>query len=161
MKPHQLKDVINAFADGKVIQFFAHGEWVDEPCPCFSAGNDPTRWRIKPAAPVVEYPVTRMADNELTKFWCNSQYGIYAAGCLRTVADAAIRHAIDAGQVVIPKAAPVGMSKSAQATFPPVSVTVYSCPDTFAIALETARAQSKQVDLMSNAQLLAIIEKCK
>lgn len=88
MSKHKHAEVIKAWADGATIEVMVGGEWCQASTPLWS---EETPYRVKPAK---VYPVTQMTEVELSK--ANDLH----YGCSRTVANAALRHAIDAGQVV-------------------------------------------------------------
>ena len=100
MKPHKHAAVIKAWAENQdlTIQLKTRsGAWID--CDEDGPSWDPSlEYRIKPAAPVVEYPVTKMGLSELDWAWASGKGGAY--GAMVALANAAIRHAIDAQQVV-------------------------------------------------------------
>lgn len=94
---HKHCDLIVAWANGAQIQYIdGSGAW----CDCFK--NEPCwveedEYRIKPEPPAKVYPETRMTNAELEK----------SVSCcvheLRGAANAALRHAIDSGQVYTPQ----------------------------------------------------------
>lgn len=93
-KPHPHAEAIHAFADGHAVQFFCDGEWADRPRPAFTLDQPAGSWRVKPER---DYQVTQMTNEELNsaaRGACNmvTEY--------RQAANAALRHAIDAQQVV-------------------------------------------------------------
>lgn len=98
MAAHKHAEWIKAKADGQAIQYtLARGAgWhdMDDGDWGFHAS---LMFRIKPAAPVVEYPVTRMSTDELYEIWRSPAVPI---GALTNVANAALRHAIDSQQVI-------------------------------------------------------------
>jgi hypothetical protein len=106
--PHKHAEVIHAWADGAQIQWrnYAKGEdeWSDHPNylpPPAWLGT--CQYRVKPEPPAKVYPVTQMALEQIMDVVRTTpgQYGeAYIA-----IANAALRHAIDAGQVIA-KAAP-------------------------------------------------------
>lgn len=95
-KPHKHAEVIKAWADGAPIQTkSATGEWIDfdNPSPSWAAAE----YRVKPDLPVKVYPETQMSALELYQAWQGCELGSE----IRAVANAALRHAIDTGQVDI------------------------------------------------------------
>lgn len=98
-KPHPHAEVIKAWADGAQVQFqyYATKEWGDDNSPQFHVER---QYRVKPER---IYPETRLGDGEI----CSAYYG---GGPVKgpdeetkawyRVANAALRHAIDADQVV-------------------------------------------------------------
>ena len=101
MKPHKHAEVIKAWADGASIEYFDSddGEWVTLPTLFF--WSEDCQYRIKPAEPEKVYPVTRMTYDELHKVYTDNLLGKVwdLKGC-EEVANAAIRRAIDDGQVM-------------------------------------------------------------
>lgn len=96
MKPHVHAEMYHAFADGSTIQVEDEG-WHD----CLPPFLAQFKYRVKPAAP--GYPETTMTPNELIKVFFGEPGSVTDAGSQRyafvAVANAALRHAIDAGQV--------------------------------------------------------------
>lgn len=90
MKEHKHSDLIVAWARGADIQVRVNFEWYDDPKPCW---NNDVEYRIKPTPPAKQYPKTLMSLGEL------SQAMPFRTGDLQDVANAALRHAIDNGQV--------------------------------------------------------------
>lgn len=92
MKPHKHAEVIKAWADGARIEYF-DDQWFE----CFDspAWNIDTQYRVKPEP---AYPETRMTSANLSDIYYNG--GSLCDVCV-AVANAAIRHAIDCGQVAI------------------------------------------------------------
>lgn len=102
MKPHKHAEFIKAWADGAEIEYKDDGEnWSKCKKPCWHLDVD---YRIKPAAP--KWPETTMSDEILV----SSYFGggpvphdqEYAAW--RRVANAALRHSIETGQLVTKQA---------------------------------------------------------
>jgi hypothetical protein len=102
-KPHPHAEVIKAWADGAQVQFqyYATKEWGDDNSPQFHVER---QYRVKPEK---VYPVTRMAHSEMFTVYashlrCKHGYNSVTAETsgLAEVANAALRHAIDADQVV-------------------------------------------------------------
>jgi hypothetical protein len=91
MTQHKHAATIKAWADGEKIECLDRGGWVDCPGPTW---QDYAEYRVKPAAPAKVYPNTRMTDNEL----CGAYHS--SGTPLTSVANAALHHACDAGQVV-------------------------------------------------------------
>ncbi|RSZ60029.1 hypothetical protein HF313_15045 [Massilia atriviolacea] len=104
-------EIIKAWADGVEIecrQRLGPGGWTDWCVPADGSvpAWDATEYRIKPIAPEVEYPVTRMSDNEIYDEIAGAdpmmafQLKPNMLHTHRAIANAALRHAIDAQQVV-------------------------------------------------------------
>jgi hypothetical protein len=95
--PHKHADVIKAWADGAEIErHWENGGWGPvSACPTWATDAE---YRVKPAAPARQYPVTGMSKQELVGVYCNDQNE--SEHSLRAVANEVLRHAIDAGQVV-------------------------------------------------------------
>lgn len=91
--PHVHAEVIKAYADGAQIEFrhAPNREWEGVAQPHFDVG---TEYRIKPEPPA--YPVTQMSIAELTRAYNDNQHINGLAG----IANTALRHAIDAGQII-------------------------------------------------------------
>lgn len=95
MKPHLHCEAIKAWADGARIQWRTPrtSVWVD--CihvPEWQIGRE---YRVKP-----DYPTTMMTGNEVFEIWQKSPQQVAVARPLLDVANAALRHACDHGQVV-------------------------------------------------------------
>lgn len=94
-------EVIKAWADGLPIQCNSRGMWED-----FDSQYDPNwkspsiEWRIKPAEPERVYPATQMTGEEFQKLLVQNRGLCQSVTMARIVADAALRHACDKGQVV-------------------------------------------------------------
>lgn len=91
MKPHKHAEVIRAWADGAQIECVDRGVWVECPGPTW---QEYAEYRVKPEK---VYPVTQMTDDNLSSAWSDCPAGFKG---LRRFANAALRHAIDAGQIV-------------------------------------------------------------
>lgn len=93
MKEHKHKETIIAWANGAEIQGRAPGtqEWRDYPDPAFVEDFE---YRVKPKEPPRTYPETLMGITELGKAYNDANC------CIRAIANAALRHAIDNGQVI-------------------------------------------------------------
>lgn len=95
--PHIHAEVIKAWADGVAIQYrnISGSTWFD-------IGPDVPTWNSNweyRAKPVKVYPVTRMTQNEMSMAFCAPNPN--STGAAReALANAALRHAIDADQVV-------------------------------------------------------------
>jgi hypothetical protein len=93
--PHKHAEAIKAWADGAAIQYrnISGSTWFD-------IGGDGPAWnlnweyRVKPGR---VYPVTQMTDEDLSQAWSVVPAGYKG---LRGFANAALRHAIDANQVI-------------------------------------------------------------
>lgn len=94
---HKHAEVIKAWADGAKIQYRDGGAWedVDDDVICWDVECE---YRISPEK---AYPETAMTDDELITSYCQSDEGASVTG-YRGVANAALRHAIDSEQVVMP-----------------------------------------------------------
>lgn len=97
---HVHAEVIHAFADGAKIQARANGDgderWEDCPVPTFTKLCE---YRIKPAAP--KWPQTTMEYEELeTAYSGAGGINSWDSVAARALANAAIAHACEAGQVV-------------------------------------------------------------
>lgn len=90
MEKHKHAEVIKAWADGATIQMkHDDNSWHDSPDPTWLNG---CKYRIKPER---VYPETKMSIKELSEEFT---YG----GGYKAVANAVIKHAIDAWQVMLP-----------------------------------------------------------
>lgn len=98
-KPHPQAEFIKAWAEGYVIQIEdLVGNWVD----CNSTEHEFSEehtYRIKPPAP--KWPETTMSGDDLREIYYNHD-GSIELGHL-AVANAAIAHALETGQVVLPE----------------------------------------------------------
>ena len=91
--PHKHAEVIRAFADGAQVEVKRDGgNWIATPRPDF---DEDLEYRVKPVAP--KWPQTTMTSPELTKAYDANKMMICA---LEDVANAAIAHACEAGQLV-------------------------------------------------------------
>lgn len=100
MKPHPQAKWIKAKADGHAIQYQACKDpvdWGDMHDENWSFPEDMV-FRIKPTAPEVEYPVTRMDAKDFCEL--GKDVGMCSSIVARKIANAAIRHAIDSQQVI-------------------------------------------------------------
>lgn len=101
-RPHVHAEVIKAWAEGAVVEIFEDGAW--------RTTIDPNWWpeflyRVRPEK---VYPATRMSDAELCLAVPTMRKNIpppsaceqFILDGFRNLANAALRHAIDAGQVV-------------------------------------------------------------
>lgn len=98
--PHKHAEVIKAWADGAAVQIKDGDSWFD-----MSEGQQPTwrddfEYRVKPVEADRVYPYTQLTLNELMSLW-----DIKAQGCgphtkSRMIANTALRHACDNGQIV-------------------------------------------------------------
>lgn len=93
-KPHKHAEMIKAWAEGHDIEVKLGNGWLR------LTGDSPhwdrLEYRIKPEK---VYPVTLMGSSDLELAYRSTIGDIEV---LRAVANAAIRHAIDSGQVVLP-----------------------------------------------------------
>jgi hypothetical protein len=100
MAAHKWHKEICAWAEGKEIQYNSRGMWED-----FDSQYDPNwksetiEWRIKPAEPEREYPQTQMTGDELDVIYMDTPAGDLNEDFI-AVANAALRHACDNGQIV-------------------------------------------------------------
>lgn len=101
-KPRPHAEFIHAWAEGATLQFrIPPGEsWQDVSVPTFP---EHCEYRVKPS-----YPETRMTRIELgdAALSANSLTLVATDSQLYAIANAAIRHAIGAGQVVIAEVKP-------------------------------------------------------
>lgn len=97
MKPHKHAEVIKAWADGAEIEFRGdhHKEWMPALSPSWADYNE---YRIKPVEPERVYPQTAMTNNELKVF--AHRAGTTCVDDCRDAANAALRRAVDSGQVL-------------------------------------------------------------
>lgn len=96
---HKHAEVIKAWADGATIQYMhKEGDWMVTFNPQWFADSE---YRVKPEK---VYPETLMTSDEIDAIFMplDSEPIRYD---LIAVANAAIRHAIDSGQVVVPESA--------------------------------------------------------
>lgn len=98
-KPHIHAEVIKAWADGKEIQYsHVHTRgWVDlkDLCPQWF---EEIKYRIKPEP---KYPETRMDGADLHEIYMKDQGPPWES--MLVVANAAIRRAIEDGDVILPE----------------------------------------------------------
>lgn len=104
MKARPHSEIIKAWADGAEIQYRAPGSGVWKDCPEPAWVSD-YEYRVKPEEPKRRYPETALTSDELcrvsqesvekTKDWSNLGDVVRYA-----IANAALRHACDNGQVV-------------------------------------------------------------
>lgn len=90
--------LIHKWLNGAKIQWrYAGSQWRD-------CDDDNPEWsplieyRVKPVEPEREYPKTQMSPEELDHIWCNGPPNS-GLSCV-VVANAALRHACDSGQVL-------------------------------------------------------------
>lgn len=111
-KPHKHAELIKAWADGEKIQYHHQGKWLNCISPAWTADDI---YRVKPER---EYPVSTMKATDLKnlctenmEFELHSDHfgsvititlkkGTPGRDALTAIANAALRHAIDAGQVI-------------------------------------------------------------
>lgn len=97
-KPHKHAEIIKAWADGKEIEFRASDKFDFSPVRNPNPGwNYDYEYRIKPEP---KYPETRMSHDELASL-CEERAAFMES--VRYVANAAIRRAIQDGDVVLPE----------------------------------------------------------
>jgi hypothetical protein len=96
---HKHAELIKAWADGAQIEFYDadSDEWRPCPAPSWYPAD---QYRIKPVEQQRVYPVTHMTGNELASVFELNKDAVRLAVPMRAVADAALRHACDNGQVV-------------------------------------------------------------
>ena len=109
MKPHKHAELIKAWADGVEVQYNNCTQgWIDCINPAWHEGNE---YRIKPAAP--KWPETTMTYCQLEFAYLNeggaTSWNSHAA---RTLANAAIAHACETGQLVTKEAHDDAVSKA-------------------------------------------------
>lgn len=111
MTPHKHAEVIKAWANGATIEarhLGAGGSWSS--WRAFQDGetphwNLPIEFRVKPEK---VYPETQMTAEELSNVVSRLVFVMSVSGAdighqeRRAIANAALRHAIDSGQVVMP-----------------------------------------------------------
>jgi len=97
---HKNAEAIIAWANGAEIECKDHprGNWVPCPGPTWMEYGE---YRVKPAAP--KWPETTMTEEQLYKVGINSPDRLmgFQVGYL-AVANAALAHALETGQVVLP-----------------------------------------------------------
>lgn len=93
-QPHKHVEVIKAWADGAEIEWREVGDsWRPARTPPFL---DQIEYRIKPEPPAKVYPQTRMTQSDY-----NAAINTFAhVGTCTSIANAALRHAIDNNQVI-------------------------------------------------------------
>lgn len=97
--PHKHAEIIKAWAEGHQIQWQDCKQlWHDVKKPDWDVH---TNYRVKPAEPEKSYPVTQMKMEDfnaaLRRADAREGLALHVAG---EIANAALRHAIDSGQVV-------------------------------------------------------------
>ena len=98
MNKHKHHDVIVAWAAGAEIEYLTTGGfWSAATSPIW---DESRQYRIKPEPPAKSYPVTGMTGQDYAAALCCSIV-MDAHKCER-IANAALRHAIDSGQVAYP-----------------------------------------------------------
>lgn len=101
MAAHKHAEFIKAWADGKTLQLFANGEWHDVSAdpPTF---NRNWEYRIKPAEPEREYPVTQMSAKEAYMAFSKIEETVSShwGDNVLSAINAGLRHACDNGQIV-------------------------------------------------------------
>lgn len=102
-KAHRHHDVIVAWANGATIECrdYPNTEWEHCAKPTW---HELGEYRVKPEPPEMAYPKTMMTNEVLNDVYDRShnrlQKLFFPEGELAAVANAAIRHAIDEGQVL-------------------------------------------------------------
>lgn len=100
MTKHTHHEAIIAWANGETIEWSFDGkEWnpSNNNEPRF---NEMLKYRVKPAEPErADYPKTRMTRSELSHAWDRAPDESFT-GAVEFVANAALRHACDTGQIV-------------------------------------------------------------
>lgn len=100
-KPHKHAEIIKAWAEGKTIQTFWNGKWNDcnqETYQFSEMAPEVIRIKPEPAAPV--YPKSNLSGEEMHTIINEAAGGLFNE--FTAIANAAIRRAIDDGQVVVP-----------------------------------------------------------
>ena len=100
MKPHKHAEVIHAFADGAKLQVRLCGaeHWQETRFPDFA---DECEYRIKPEPAAPKWPQTTMEYEELeTAYSRVGGINSWDSAAARALANAAIAHACEAGEVV-------------------------------------------------------------
>lgn len=95
---HKHCDCIVAWANGETIQVATIGkeDWTDIEVPTWSLHFE---YRVKPSAP--KWPETTMTHDQIYTVW-EKQKETLQGGDLEAVANAAIAHACETGQLVLP-----------------------------------------------------------
>jgi len=97
MAAHKHAKELHAFADGAQIQAKAFGsDWMDDPSPVWFTDWE---YRIKPAELERAVVKTQMTADQLFEYFISAPGGDNANACV-VVANRAIQHALDRGQVV-------------------------------------------------------------
>jgi hypothetical protein len=94
--PHKHAEVIRAWADGATVQFqfYATKEWADDLAPQFHAER---KYRVKPEK---VYPVTQMTIADFNSALAGDRESLVSEGTAIRIANAALRHAIEANQII-------------------------------------------------------------
>ena len=97
MAAHKHAEVIKAWADGAQIEFrcYANSAWRDVPGD--PVWKEAVEYRVKPAGLARVYPVTQMVEGD---FYAEMKPMTSTLSNLIAVANAALRHACDAGQIL-------------------------------------------------------------
>lgn len=95
MKPHKHAEVIHAFADGAKLQVRLCGaeHWQETRFPDFA---DECEYRIKPEPAAPKWPQTTMTYEQIEAAAYNAPIGAQWRG----IANSALKHACEAGEVV-------------------------------------------------------------
>lgn len=96
---HKHAELVKHGLDGQQIQMKDGGGWY--PCDVSHPLLYPDfEYRIKPAKEERVYPVTQMSDREMENEWCSADKSERFGDAMRRLANLALRHACDKGQVV-------------------------------------------------------------
>jgi len=104
MKPHKHAEWIKAKADGHMIQYrspyaASKASWKDMGVTNWDF-HENLEYRVKPAEP--KWPETTLTHDQIYTIW-SKQKETFQGGDLEAVANAALAHALETGQVVLPK----------------------------------------------------------
>jgi hypothetical protein len=101
-KPHKHAEVIKAWADGAEVQMKRNdGVWVSVSSTDTPLWLQVAEYRVKPAEPERKYPETTMTGPQLAAIFEENDHVVRRAQPMRAVANAALRLAIDSGQVFV------------------------------------------------------------
>lgn len=95
--PYKHAEVIKAWADGEQIEYRPDGQqhWTLCGHAFKPSWAEEYEYRVKPEK---VYPVTQMTREEMDHVWCTAKGN--SSSSIRAVANAALRHAIDANQII-------------------------------------------------------------
>lgn len=97
MAAHKHAEVIKAWADGVEIECMTASGW--QPVGRSPSWSDGNFYRIKPAEPERAVVKTEMTADQLFEYFVGAPGGDNAKACI-VVANKAIQHALDRGQIV-------------------------------------------------------------